>query len=316
MVQTILKTLNLPDFCSETGRAHFVGDLGDGLRETGFVIVEGHGIDQTLIRQTYRQFQTFFALPEAVKQQYWRPFNARGFTGLGQEVSKRPEDPDLKEYFHVGRDFPGSPAYLQNPVPTEVPELINLARQLYQALEAVSRQLLRALTLYFEVDQNFFEELLVPPPGVTDVPWSILRVIHYPPLPPGQSPRGMRSSPHEDINLITLLCEATAPGLEIFTHGQWWPIQAAEGQIIVDAGGMLTRLVNDWIPATTHRVVNPPANQNFSRYSMPFFVYPYGQALLKSISTAKCPASYPPIIANQFLKQRLQETGVVRIARK
>ena len=50
---------------------------------------------------------------------------------------------------------------------------------------------------------------------------------------------------------------------------------APPGQIVVDAGDMLSRFTNEVVPATTHRVVNPPSAVNRERYSMPFFVHPY-----------------------------------------
>jgi isopenicillin N synthase-like dioxygenase len=34
----------------------------------------------------------------------------------------------------------------------------------------------------------------------------------------GRLPQVARAAPHEDINLITLLCSATAPGLEILSQ--------------------------------------------------------------------------------------------------
>ena len=53
-------------------------------------------------------------------------------------------------------------------------------------------------------------------------------------------------------------------------------------QIIVDAGDMISRISNEVIPATTHRVVNPEG-ENTARYSMPFFVHPYSTCLLETI---------------------------------
>jgi len=74
---------------------------------------------------------------------------------------------------------------------------------------------------------------------------SILRVIHYPPLGEKFEPGAVRAAEHEDINLITLLCEATSSGLEILTRdGEWLPVEAPTGQIVVDSGDMLSRITN------------------------------------------------------------------------
>jgi len=142
---------------------------------------------------------------------------------------------------------------------------------------------------------------------------SILRVIHYPPVEPESAP-AVRAAAHEDINLITLLCEATDSGLEILTRdGEWMPVETGPGQIVVDAGDMLSRFTNETVPATTHRVVNPLENAARDRYSMPFFVHPYPACDLtiqERFVSADNPARYPPITAGAFLEQRLREIGL------
>ena len=114
----------------------------------------------------------------------------------------------------------------------------------------MAEDLLRALAEYFEMPRESFASMM-------DVGNSILRILHYPPVKPEHAP-AVRASAHEDINLITLLCEATDSGLEILTReGEWMPVETGPGQIVVDAGDMLSRFTNEVIPATTHRVVNP-----------------------------------------------------------
>jgi isopenicillin N synthase-like dioxygenase len=145
---------------------------------------------------------------------------------------------------------------------------------------------------------------------------SVLRLIHYPPLKNQFIPGGVRAAEHEDINLITLLPESTASGLELLTRdGVWLPIDSLEGQIIVDAGDMLARITNGVVPATTHRVVNPPrSEEDVERYSMPFFVHPYPECVLRvldSCVTKENPARAPDITADGFLRQRLKEIGLI-----
>ena len=81
---------------------------------------------------------------------------------------------------------------------------------------------------------------------------------------------------------------------------------------IIDSGDMLSRLTNDVIPATTHRVINPDSD-NSSRFSMPFFVHPNPEAVLKCLpSCIGKGAKYPDILANDFLLQRLKEIGLLK----
>src|ERR1700692_2305856 len=126
----------------------------------------------------------------------------------------------------------------------------------------------------------------------------------------------LRAAPHEDINLLTLLCEATDSGLELLRRdGAWLPVEARPGQIVVDAGDMLSRVTNQVVPATTHRVVNPPTGANRDRYSMPFFVHPYAAcdlAVLERFVTAERPRRFPPVTAGELLSRRLTAIGLKR----
>ena len=131
----------------------------------------------------------------------------------------------------------------------------------------------------------------------------------------GTSP-ALRAAPHEDINLVTLLCEATDSGLELLRRdGSWLPVEARAGQLVVDAGDMLSRVTNQVVRATTHRVVNPPSGANRDRYSMPFFVHPYPAcdlSVLERFVSAERPSRFPPITAAELLAQRLTEIGLKR----
>jgi isopenicillin N synthase-like dioxygenase len=122
----------------------------------------------------------------------------------------------------------------------------------------------------------------------------------------------VRAAAHEDINLITLLPAATESGLELLDRdGSWHPVDGLEGEIVVDAGDMLSRHVNNVIPSTTHRVVNPDTD-DVARYSMPFFCHPRPEVLLDAPATlvGEGEKHFAPITADDFLNQRLAEIGL------
>lgn len=293
-------------------KAAFVKRFGEALRTFGFVRVENHGVDPDLIAHTYEDFERLFRMPDEVKFKYEKD-NAgqRGYVSFGKEHAKNQKLGDLKEFWHVGRELPPghrlAKVYPPNVWPGEVPTLKANALALFAGLENSAIVMLEALAEYFGIARSSFEHM------VTDGN-SILRAIHYPPLLPGDDPNAVRAAAHEDINLITLLCEARGSGLEILTRdGKWLPIDTLEGQIVVDAGDALARVTNDVIPSTTHRVVNPSDGKNESRFSLPFFVHPQPDVVLECLAccdTLEHPKKHPPITHARFLEQRLREIGL------
>jgi len=308
--------ISLQDYRSgdEARRGRFIQGLGQGLREYGFITLEHHQVDHDLIRKAYALFREFFALPSDSKLRYAKVEGGqRGYTAFGVEHAKDHPVGDLKEFWHVGREIPAGHAYAGhypgNVWPAELPDLKPTMLELYRQLDACVEDLLQALALYFELPLDTFSKMVVDGN-------SVVRAIHYPPLGPEADPRAVRAAAHEDINMITLLCEATSSGLELLTRqGDWLPVDALEGQIVVDAGDMLQRVTNHVIPSTTHRVVNPPGDANEPRYSMPYFVHPFSACNLEVLPrfvTPDQPARYEPITADAFLTERLREIGLLK----
>lgn len=234
----------------------------------------------------------------------------RGYTAFAVEHARDSRQPDLKEFFHVGRELPAyhrlAPIYPRNVWPDELPELRPAALALYEALDACATTLLEALAQDCGLPTESFVRM-------ARAGNSILRAVHYPPVRGRGETGAIRAAPHEDINLITLLCEATDAGLEIVSDGEWLPVPAKPGEIVVDAGDMLSRVTNDEIPSTTHRVVNPPAGADRARYSLPFFVHPTPDCdltVLERFVSPDRPARHPPTTAGAFLEERLREIGL------
>lgn len=304
-MMTTLPTLNLQNFLhgSPTEQQQFVQSLGQALETVGFFALEHHGIEAKLIQSAYAAAADFFSFPDTIKQHYERPDinQQRGFTRFGQEHAKDSNAPDLKEFWHVGRE-----AELANPWPHEVLQFEPSMSGLYEQLETCAAHLLKACALYLELPPTFFDE-------EARQGKSILRILHYPPLSDTMPPKSLRAAPHEDINLITLLCESTGPGLELLnSDGSWVAIESLPGQIIVDTGDMLQALTNGVFKSTTHRVVNLDGRSR--RFSLPFFMHPRPEFDLTPVSecverTGGQP-KFPAQTAGQYLQQRLQEIGL------
>jgi len=131
----------------------------------------------------------------------------------------------------------------------------------------------------------------------------LLRILHYPPLTASVADGAVRAAEHEDINLITLLPAATAPGLEVKdVHGNWHAVPCDPGAVVVNAADMLQACTEHYYISTTHRVVNPEdENKHRSRYSMPLFLHAHPDVRLTGQLTA-----------GQYLTQRLHEIGLYK----
>ncbi|MEZ4743885.1 MAG: 2-oxoglutarate and iron-dependent oxygenase domain-containing protein [Bdellovibrionota bacterium] len=295
-----------------TDQEFFSRQLALGLKEYGFIVLCDHPISETLLNNAYEQARLFFELDLKIKNKYSAQNNGgqRGYTPFGIEHAKDAKVADLKEFWHVGQMLPsGHPyeeSYVNNIWPEELPTFKETFTALYKALEDSGRIILQALTSELQVAKDYFDTM-------TKYGNSILRILHYPPIPPTADPRSIRAAAHEDINLITLLVSATASGLQLKDRdGKWLDVKSKHNDIIVDSGDMLARITNDIYPATTHRVVNPE-DANTDRFSIPFFMHPHPKAMLTCIESCRgAGARYEDILAQDFLMERLREIGLIQ----
>ncbi len=293
----------------------FVRTVGDALRDVGFFAVTNHGVDMGLVDKAYHYTRALFDLPEATKKTYenLKIGGQRGYTSFGREHAKDSDAPDLKEFWHVGQELannhPLAKEYPANIWPQEIPEFQPVMTELYKQLGLCSDALLQACALYIGEEKNFISKMSQD--GNT-----ILRLIHYPPIAEDVNPKSIRAAAHEDINLITLLLDATSSGLELLRRDNtWMPVVTPPGCIIVDAGDMLQNLTNGYFKSTTHRVVNPQ-NSRERRFSMPYFVHPRGEVSLNPLANCVAKtggkATFPNISAGDYLAQRLREIGLTK----
>ncbi|MCC5853674.1 MAG: isopenicillin N synthase family oxygenase [Alkalimonas sp.] len=306
-------TLDIRRFA--TDKDNFVAEIGKAYTEFGFCGISGHGISDEVVAETYSAIKQFFALPNEVKAKYHMPGQggARGYTGFGVEKAKDSKHPDLKEFWHVGRELDGAaphPSLYPNVWPTEVPGFKETTYRLYSELEKLGNRVLEALALFLGQPQDYFADKV-------NFGNSILRPIHYPPIQ-DTSTQSIRAGQHEDINLITLLVGSNEAGLEILRRdGSWLPVTTIEGTIVVNIGDMLQRLTNHVLPSTTHRVVNPAGMAaGEPRYSIPFFMHPNPDFVIETLPSCisvERPNRYPePINSNDYLMQRLEEIGLLK----
>ncbi len=295
----------------DTGSDRFATDIAAAYAEYGFVVIADHGLPQPLIDGCLERFQRFFALPEAAKRRYQIPGQggARGYTPFGIETAKGAAHHDLKEFWHVGRELPPGHRFRRympdNIWVDEIGGFKDATLELFAAFDTLGRRLLAAIARSLKLPENYFEDKV-------NEGNSVLRIIHYPPMPPHDTP-SVRAGAHEDINVITLLLGAEEPGLEVLDRrGQWLPINPPPGSLVCNVGDMLQRLTNNRLRSTTHRVTNPPrARASHARFSMPYFLHFNPDFLIDTLPQcidAQHPNAYPnPITADEYLQERLRE---------
>lgn len=266
--------------------ADFADQFVASLKHYGFAAIVNHPLDDARIHRIYREWLAYFSSGDAAFFQM-DPVHQDGFFSLQHaEHAKGYVDRDHKEYFQF---YPWGrcPESLRDDLMAHFESAVQLGAQL---LENIAERLPK------EILDRLSEPLSSMIQGSEQ---SMLRVLHYPPIPPG--PEMLRAAPHEDINLLTLLPAADGPGLELrLRSGEWISVAHYPGQLIVNIGDMLQEATDGFFPSTTHRVATPDADHaSSSRMSLPLFLHPRPEVVLSQRYTAR-----------SYLLQRLDELGV------
>jgi isopenicillin N synthase-like dioxygenase len=257
------------------------------LRETGFAVVTDHILPGELIQNVIKEWADFFASEEKFKYTF-DPARQSGYFPFKSENAKGYSQKDLKEFYHY---YPWG----------ELPHSAQrYTLEMYRILNVMASKLLSWVeeATPADVRKKFSMPL---PKMIVDSQEILLRTIHYPPLTGAEEEGAVRAAAHEDINLITLLPSASAPGLQALDlAGRWHDVPCDPGMIVVNSGDMLKEASGGYYPSTTHRVVNPsgPAAGE-PRFSMPLFLHPRKEVRLSERHTA-----------GTYLTERLREIGL------
>jgi len=307
---TLFATLSLKHGAQDA--TLFAKQLGDNLLEWGFCGIKDHNIDQKLTQEVLQIFVEFFALPVEKKMQYFNPDlnGSRGYTPMKVEKAKDSAYPDIKEFWHIGRELeithPFSKWMHKNLYVSEINQFKEKTSTLYMQFDQLGQALLNSIAIYLGIDEQYFSRN-------AELGNSIMRAIHYPPIT--QKDRAERAGAHEDINLITLLIGGHQSGLEILSKNNTWKkVKVGRDVIICNIGDMLQRFTNHYLPSTTHRVSTTKTESKSSRYSIPFFVHSNPDWLIETLETCitdNHPNKYPKsILAEDYLGERLKEINL------
>jgi isopenicillin N synthase-like dioxygenase len=284
----------------EAEKIRFAQRLGDALREIGFAIIEGHGVDPSLYDEARYRVTSIFtrsSLEEKMR------FRAQRFGSVNQGYFPIKETsnmhPDLVEgwvfcrrAFDLDAAEPFDPASFWPGADDE-----RFFRQLVLSEERLILPVMQGLLRHLGADPHLYDERL------TGTNFG-LRLNYYPPMSADDDASGAaRLLGHEDIDLFTFLPAPEVEGLQILNRRnmKWIRLTAPPGTIILNTGDYMQRISNDIFPSTTHRVSKPrdPAQRSETRVSFPMAVYLWEQEMLEVLPSIPAPR-YPPVKAIQF----------------
>ncbi len=283
----------------------------DGVRRslaTGFVY-SNSDLSEDLLDEAYGLLGRFFRLEPDAKQRFHAPGSSgqSGYTGLLVETAAGSERADWKEMLNWSAPPAAEhplrrryPMLYPEPLLPEaaVPGISAVLRRFHSELAMLQRRFLRVIALGMGCAENFFDEI------TRDAP-TLSRAIRYPSMAEAPAGGHVWAAAHGDINLITALPRATAPGLQVEVNGAWVDATPPQGRVIINSGIMLERLSNGTIPVGWHRVVAPEGGAD-ERLSVVQFCHARPWTVLAPVPSC-CSAAHPPRWAGLSAADALEE---------
>jgi isopenicillin N synthase-like dioxygenase len=308
---------------SDRGARLRLGQLIDRTcTEIGFFTITGHGVPPEAITTLNRKAHEFFALPMEEKQEVIpadikspRGYKPVGYEALGHGNANM-TPPDLKEYYHLGREsWPSEPYYtsserqryfIKNVWPRRPAGFAEAAARYYGEMERLVGVLMRVSALGLGIDEHFFDDKI-------DKHITAMRLNFYPEVKEPPKPGQLRGGEHTDYGLLTILNGENVPGgLQVKTRrGEWIDVETDPTNFVCNIGDLLMRWTNDRWVSNVHRVVTPPSSAaGAKRLSMAFFHHPNYDTLVECIAPAG-KAKYPPVSSGEYRDLKYRQTRLM-----
>ncbi len=303
----------------EQGGAHQQQAVVDGVMRslaTGFVLVSSD-LPADLLDEAYGLLGQFFAQSPERKAAFTAHGSCgqTGYTGLLVETAAGEQRADWKEMLNWAEPLPPEhplrrrfPLLYPEPVLPEplVPGITAVLGRFHRAIAELQRRVLRVIATGLGAHVDIFDAVVAEAPTLT-------RAVRYPPMEQAPAAGHLWAAAHGDINLITALPRATAPGLQVRVGEQWLDALAPEGQVILNSGLMLEWLSNGRIPTGWHRVVAPPG-WGAERLSVVQFCHPRPSTVLAPLVScidAQHPQRHAAVMAADALEAVLYQINLL-----
>lgn len=309
-----LPVFNLEKFetAQAEGRQELAEILDQTCRETGFLVLEGHGISDQIIADVWATTQAFFKLDAASKQSLAPPYQGYPYGYLGPDsealAKSKGEDtpPDLKESFNGGPNNvpshisdPDALAFCYQPTPwPDLPGFKTAWLAYYSALEGLAARIMRAFAVALNLPENHFD------PFIAD-PVSALRALHYPATIGEALDKQQRAGAHTDYGSLTILLpQPNSTRLQVEVQGEWVDVPAPQNAFVINIGDLMARWTADRWVSTLHRVVAKPDQP--ARQSLAFFHQPDWDAEIVPLDGSD---AYPPVRSGPYLMEKFKAAG-------
>lgn len=307
-------------------RRRLVGrSIDTAFRESGFMVIVGHGVSPELVSRMYATTAEFFLQSEDEKLKYLSPLGGstrRGFSRANYSAASRGEKtpPDLCEFFAMNRL--GEPGIARrevlrsqfdqlaapNPWPKSPSTFHNVWMEYFAAMETLSQLLMQLFALGLDLNEHFFDRFI-------DDHYTYMIANFYPPQVEPPAPGQLRRGAHSDWGTLTILYQDENPtGLEVVNRsGQWTPVAPIKDSFVVNIGDLMGVWTNDRWVSTIHRVVNPSRERAADyRISIPFFHQPNFDALIEclpSCTTTDNPPRHPSVTSGEWVELMIRKAS-------
>ena len=297
-----IKTCDLDLFLNgnDEERRHFASLLGKAMKDIGFAILVGHGLDSAIYKEAHDLVNRVFT-ETSLEQRISYKAQRFGSVNQGYFPIKTTSDihPDLVEGWVFCRrafNFDHSPDFDETQF-WPLPDCEPVFRRYVEQAQKLFRPMMQAILMSLNCDPHLYDQKLE---GTNFG----LRLNYYPPLSAEQQNSGAgRILGHEDVDLFTLLPAPEIEGLQVLNrrNNKWVRLNAPPGSIILNTGDYMQRITNDTLPSTTHRVSQPRDKQLLgkARISLPLAAYVWENEILEVLPGLGAP-KYEPIKAIHF----------------
>jgi isopenicillin N synthase-like dioxygenase len=264
-----IPTVSLAGWTAPGADRHaFASHVVEVCHRVGFFSLVDHGVPLEFFDRLFAGVESFFALPEDVKAGIdKRPSpHFRGWERVGAELTNN--RPDHREQLDLSTEHPPrpssvEPAWLRLDGPNQwlpddqLPGFHALVEELFTRMGTVADHLMAAISRGLGLEDDELHRRF------GERPLSFVKLIHYPPTPPGEA--GV--NPHHDAGFLTLLAQHGVSGLQARNpDGDWIDVPPVPGALVVNTGEMLQSMTGNYVVATTHRVI-----AREERYSVGYF---------------------------------------------